>query len=109
MQISLAPSVAKKGALPKEKQPPKSIVTFGSVTTESSALGKEEEARNIKAGQSALARAKTLIVTPGVTIKVGRNVPLFHADPDRPDELVRVWRGKRERGVFVNGRFKIVR
>lgn len=76
------------------------------MTIEVFAAGKTEVARNIKEGQSALARAKTMIVTPGVKIDVAPGVPLFHADPDRPDRLVRVLDKKVEYGRFVNGKFR---
>lgn len=64
--------------------------------------------RNIRAGQLGLARAKDLIIKPGVTLEVVKGVPLYHADPDQPDLLVREIDGKRDRGKFVNGRFRKV-
>ncbi|MBI2424417.1 MAG: hypothetical protein HYV27_16425 [Candidatus Hydrogenedentes bacterium] len=65
-----------------------------------------EEKRNVKAGQAALARAKSVIVVPGVTIGAARGVPLFHVDPDRPDRIVRILNEKTDIGRFVNGKFK---
>lgn len=65
--------------------------------------------RNIRAGQLALARAKDLIVKPGVTLELLKGVPRYHADPDQPELLVREIDGKRERGKFVDGKFRIVR
>jgi hypothetical protein len=84
-------------------------LTFGSVTGEFSLPTVKERTRNIKAGQAALARAKDLIVVSGVTLNVGSEIPLFHADPDRPDRLVRVFQGRCEHGIFENGQFKVIR
>lgn len=80
-------------------------VTFGAVTVEVPVPGSEEVARNVKAGQAALARAKKLIITPGVKLTHPQGVPLFHADPDHPGRLVRVLNGKSEHGTFVGGKF----
>ena len=76
------------------------------MTIKSSGVSKNEVLRNIRAGQCALARAKSVIIKPGVRIKAGKGVPLFHVDPDRPNQLVRVIDGKRECGVFEAGKFK---
>lgn len=80
-------------------------VKFSSENTEDFTISKEDVARNIKAGQDALARAMAIIITPGVKLKVSKGVPLFHADPARPGRLVRVLDGKRQYGIFVNGEF----
>ena len=82
------------------------MVTFGSVTIKASRVSQNEKQRNIGAGQSALARAKTAIIKRGVKLKVAKGVPLFHVDPDRPNQVVRVINGKREYGVFRAGKFK---
>lgn len=85
---------------------PLTKVTVGSVTIDAFGVSRAEALRNIKSGQSALRRAKNAIIQPGVKIKVPKGVPLFHADPDRPDRLVRVIDGKRDYGTFVDGEFK---
>lgn len=46
-----------------------------------------------------------VIVTPGVQLKVPEGVPLYHADPGRPERLVRVLNGKHTYGTFINGEF----
>lgn len=85
------------------------IVTFGSVTVKVHELRISEVKRNIKEGQDALSRAIKRIITPGVKIEVARGVPMFHANPTQPGQIVRQLNGKSESGVFVNGKFKISR
>lgn len=104
------PQSRSRPSVGRRTNPPKGIdykkVTVGSVTVKVSGVPASEKSRNIKAGQHALARAKTAIITPGVKIGSAKGVPIFHADPDRPDLLVRVLDGKREYGVFKDGKFK---
>ncbi len=96
--------VVKEDTSTKEAAP--RDVTFGSVTIKAFGSTQAEVERNISAGQSALGRAKMAIIKPGVKIDVAKGVPLFHADPERPDHILRVINGKREHGVFVGGKFK---
>lgn len=35
--------------------------------------------------------------------------PMYLADPDNPDGVIRSWKGKREKGVMVDGKFKKTR
>lgn len=58
---------------------------------------------NIKAGQSALARAKQALVEPGVILGLKPATPKYHVDP--AGRLIRVLRGKRQVGKLVNGAF----
>lgn len=110
MQISLAPPAVRKAKSAAVKLARLAMtVKFGSVTVEVIAPRKAEVKRNIQAGQSALARAKTKLVKHGVKIKAAKGVPLFHADPELPGQLIRELNGKRERGVFENGKFKACR
>ncbi len=95
----------KKKPIPRLASASMKKVTFGAVTVEVPVPSSEEVARNVKAGQAALARAKKLIITPGVKLNPPKGVPLFHADPDRPGCLVRVLNGKSEHGTFVGGKF----
>lgn len=81
-------------------------VKFGSVTVKATAPSNAVVKRNIAAGQLALARAKTKILNPGVTISSEKGVPLFHADPNRPGLLIRILDGKEQSGKFVDGKFK---
>lgn len=81
-------------------------VRFGSVTVHTSAPSKAIEERNIAEGRSALTRAKSALARSGVQVRVGSNVPLYHADPDSPGLLVRTLNGRTTRGRFVGGKFK---
>lgn len=89
----------------KKDQPLRSIA-FGSVTIENPVPSRAEIKRNIKAGQAALARAIRAIAKPGVKLDLPEGVPLYHSDPDRLGRLIRVLNGKREHGVFVDGKFR---
>ena len=110
IQISLAPPSTKKSKSASVKRDRvATMVKFGSVTVHVLTPHKNEVQRNIKAGQSALARARTRLVRSGVKIDVPRGVPLFHANPVRPDQLVREIDGKLDYGVFVNGKFETSR
>jgi hypothetical protein len=80
-------------------------IKFGAVTVDSRTPRKSEIRRNVVVGQLALKRAKSRIIKPGVTIHAGANIPLYHADPEKPGKLIRILNGKQDRGVFVNGRF----
>ena len=51
---------------------------------------------------------KPPLVRSGVKIKVSAGIPMFHADPSRPDRLVREIDGVRELGKIVNGTFRAV-
>lgn len=57
---------------------------------------------------AALKRIADALTRPGVRLPMHAGKPSFVADPAHPDRLVRVWRGKREPGVFVHGEFKVV-
>ena len=87
------------------KSRPVKAVHFGSVTVHvrESNTGVK---RNIQAGQKALARAMGKIIKPGVVLKTSKGVPLYYADPERPDFIIRERNGKSESGIFKDGKFK---
>ena len=99
---------ALKMTTPIQEEARKTVTVFGSVTLQSIEVSSKVKRRNIRAGQAALERAKKLIITPGVKLKVRKGVPLFHADPEHPSQLVRVLNGKQDKGVFINGKFEII-
>lgn len=84
----------------------KTTVAFGSVVIEAYGQETAEIKRNVEAGQLSLARAKGKILRPGVKIQVPKNVPIFHADPSHPGKIVRELNGKRQSGMFIEGKFK---
>jgi len=69
---------------------------------------KVEVTKNIKLGQVALARAKESFTRKGVTIKVGKGIPTYQANPNNPKILIRSLNGKIDEGVFEGKRFKVV-
>lgn len=81
-------------------------IQFGSVIVEARGLSKTKVRENVKAGHTALERAKNKIVQGGVKLNTGSDIPLFRADPETPNRLVRDLNGKLDYGTFVNGKFK---
>lgn len=81
-------------------------VTFGSVTVRAATLPKAEIAKNVASGQSALERARAKIIKPGVRLAARKDVPLYHVDPNVPDEVIRKLDGKTDRGRFIDGAFQ---
>jgi hypothetical protein len=83
-------------------------VRFGRVVVESTKPSAAQAKINIDAGRLALVRAKTVLIRPGVQVRVDPKIPLYHADPAMPGVLVRTLNGKTTRGRMVAGRFKSV-
>jgi hypothetical protein len=81
-------------------------VRFGNVEVNARAPTQSVSRKNIAAGQVALNRIKNVLVRPGVTVKLGKDVPLYRADPARPGFLIRTLNGSEQSGKFVGGRFK---
>ena len=107
MHISLVSPAAKKARFTEGKPAEVAMtVKFGSVTVKVHPPHKAEVERNVKAGQSALARARETLIKSGIKMKIAKGVPIFHADAKLPGQLVRRLDGKSESGMFVNGKFK---
>lgn len=107
MHISLVSPALKETKSTKGKPAGVAVtVKFGSVTVKVRAPHEVEVKRNVKAGQFALARAREALVKRGIKMKVAKGVPIFHADPKLPGQLVRRLDGKSQSGVFVDGKFK---
>jgi hypothetical protein len=81
-------------------------IHFGSTTVHVENPNTTGVKRNIEAGQNALARAMGKIVKPGVVIDTAKDVPLYYADPERQDLMIRERNGKLVRGTFTDGKFK---
>ena len=108
VNISFSSTAKKSGARNVSVGSRPMTVEFGSVTVRVHAPSKTAVRRNIKAGQFALERATKGLIRSGVKIKVSAGIPMFHADPSRPDRLVREIDGVRELGKIVNGTFRVV-
>jgi|GEM_PF-2082553 hypothetical protein len=87
----------------------KGVLLFGITSVAIPQLKSSEIERNIKAGQAGLDRALEKIIEPGIKLEAVKGVPLFHADPLHPGQIIRELDGKSERGVIVKGKFKIIK
>jgi hypothetical protein len=83
-------------------------IRFGAVTISAKKLDAKDVKTNVMAGQAALERVAKKLSRPGVTLRVKKDVPLFFADENQPDILVRRLNGRVERGTFKNGQFEVV-
>ena len=83
-------------------------IRFGSVEVVAPKPAPAEVARNIEQGRTALARAMGGLTTPGVELKRRKGIAFYAIDPERSDRLIRTIDGRRDRGVFENGQFKVV-
>jgi len=81
---------------------------FGSASLKVGTGGHDDWSRNVDLGQAALKKMKLRLVKPGVKLRNSRSAPLFHADPADPGRLIRELNGKKERGVFERGVFKVI-
>jgi hypothetical protein len=84
-------------------------VTFGSVTVTGPAPSEEVVRENIAAGRRALERALEAFKKPGIRLPRRRNVPLYRADPNEPNILIRELNGREERGTMSEGQFIIAK
>lgn len=84
------------------------VVTFGRVTVRAVAPSDALVRRNITAGSTALSRARDALLKPGVQVRLGAKVPLYHADPDAPEFLIQTLGKRKKRGRFVGGHFEPV-
>jgi hypothetical protein len=83
-------------------------VKFGSVVVTGVRQDPKVLAHNIKSGQAALKRVAKTLITPGVSIRAGKGVPLYYASEEGPDVLLRDIDGKRERVKLRDGQFIVV-
>lgn len=79
---------------------------FGRVVVHAAGPLEAVERKNIAEGRTALSRAKSVLVRPGVQVQVKAGVPMYHADPAAPGFLLRTLDGRTTRGRFVGGKFK---
>jgi len=98
-----------RGVVTAKKENSQEDLSFGSVTIKLSNNQKPSVHKNIVAGQMALERAKKTFAQVGININAGQGIPLFHADPNNSDILVRTLNGRSHRGTFENGKFKVIR
>jgi hypothetical protein len=82
-------------------------VKIGGVYVTGDKASAEEVKQAIAKSTDMLDRLGKKISKPGVRLRTARGVPLFSADPVRPDRLLRRLNGKTERGVLENGVFRV--
>lgn len=78
---------------------------FGRVVVANTAPDSATVWHNVDAGRQALKRATEVLSKPGVTLRLGADVPRFKADTTEPGMLVRELNGTVQRGRIVNGSF----
>ncbi|MFZ0209516.1 MAG: hypothetical protein WAL59_25965 [Roseiarcus sp.] len=84
-------------------------VTFGSVTVTGPAPSEGVVRENIAASRRALEGALDAFKKPGIRLPRRRNVPLYRADPNEPNILIRELNGREERGTMSEGQFIIAK
>jgi hypothetical protein len=82
------------------------IVTIGSWKVRADPLSVDEAKSRVAASNTALKRMKWSLATSGVHLARRKGVPLYHADPEHPDFLIRELDGRRERGLLIDGKFR---
>jgi hypothetical protein len=82
-------------------------VTFGSVTVEVMPSTMAEVRHNVQVGQVVMGKLLNRIQKPGVILSLGKDVPVFYADPKDPKYLIRKVAGRRERVRFEKGDFVV--
>jgi hypothetical protein len=78
---------------------------FGWVEAKTSATDPLVKSANVVLGQEALKRAKNAFTKQGVSLRHGKTVPVYYADPKEPSVLIRKYEGREERGRFVGKAF----
>ena len=80
---------------------------FGNVTVTAPAPTEEQIARGVREGTRALeGLVRAFEKLPGIDLPRQKDVPLFWADDDNPDIIIRELNGKIDRGRLVNGKYK---
>ena len=62
---------------------------------------------NLTKSRTAMKGLAAALAKPGIRIYPRKGVPLYSADPEDPDVLIRKLDGRVERGAFVNGAFEV--
>ncbi|WP_242538524.1 hypothetical protein [Trinickia acidisoli] len=95
-------SVARRPA----KAEAKLTVTFGEVSVLVTQPTEEAVQKGVKASVKVIRDLGKRLLTPGVEIKQAKNIPVFTADPQNPNRVIRRLNGKSEVGHFVRGEFR---
>lgn len=82
-------------------------ISIGSLTLVVPRPTKTEVQENVRRSTEALGRALVRLTRPGIRLRPKRGIPLFQVDENDPDIFIRDLDGRRERGRFQDGEFKI--
>lgn len=83
-------------------------ISIGTLTLIVPRPTKTQAQENVRQSTEALSRALTRLTRPGIRLRPKRGIPLFQVDENDPDILIRDLDGKRERGTFQDGEFKVI-
>ncbi len=85
------------------------VISYGNVQLTVDEPQKETVEANVSEGQRAMVRlAEWFSNSRSVDLNMSKTVPMFSADPTDPELLIREFRGKTQRGKFINGKFTAV-
>lgn len=82
-------------------------VTFGEVSVLVAQPTDEAVQKGVRASAKAIRELGKRLLTPGVEIKRAKDIPVFIADPNNPNRVIRKLNGKSEVGHFVRGEFRV--
>ncbi len=82
-------------------------ISIGNLTLVVPRPTKTEVQENVRRSTEALARALVRLTRPGIRLRPKRGIPLFQVDENDPDVFIRDLDGRRERGRFQDGEFKV--
>lgn len=101
---------AKVRKVPAKKSTPSASVktTYGAVTIISRQPSAAELKQNLKESAAVIKRFGEKISRPGVNLHHLAGIPTFAVDTKDPTLIVRDFNGKKERGMFVKGKFKVL-
>ncbi len=99
-------SVARQG---RDREGPWEEIKFGDVVIKARRPGEADIRRSAEESTAALQRAFDRLRRPGVRIYPKKDVPLYWADPDNPDGIIRKLNGKIQHGVMLeDGQFQAI-
>ncbi len=88
-------------------RPAQQRISIGNLTLVVPRPTKTEVQENVRRSTEALGRALVRLTRPGIRLRPKRGIPLFQVDENDPDIFIRDLDGKRERGLFQDGEFKV--
>lgn len=80
-------------------------VTFGDVTVLTTLPSTKQVEMRVKEGQQALQRIRDALTQPGIKLNRKKGVPLYYANLNGPEVIIRELDGKRVAGRLINSHF----